>query len=271
MKPIISLILLILFFNSGQAQIFDRLADKAAKSAERTLEKKVEEKSSKETDKAFDSVFETSGNKSKSSDNSKASSNSKTPESVYSFTHKYVMQMVSDKYTTNLTYFLSENKNYYGSTVESATSMISVMDLDKQTLFMFTEAAGTKMLMASNINLDKIVKDNVEDSNARVEKTGKTKSILGYNCFEYTVISDDMTGHFWITKDADVTFPKGFYDLAEKNKNTNQAWMGDMEGIMMEMHITDTSKRKEQTVTMRCVALEKSKFKINSSDYKKFN
>lgn len=277
MKSIFSFLFLICFAYSGHSQIFERLADKAAKSAERTVERKVEQKSAKETDEAFDSVFESndknssSSKKDKTSENTeKPSKNSNTPEAVYSFTHKYVMQMESDDYTTNLTYYLAENQSYFGSTVESATSMISVMDMEKQTLFMFTEAGGTKMLMASGMNLDKIMKDNAEDADARVEKTGRTKTILGYMCSEYKVTSEDMTGEFWITQDAGITFPKGFYDMADKNKNSNQAWMADMKGIMMEMHITDTSKRKNKTMTMRCVALEKSKFKINSSDYKKF-
>ncbi|WP_339633454.1 hypothetical protein, partial [Bizionia echini] len=68
----------------------------------------------------------------------------------------------------------------------------------------------------------------------------------------------------------EVKIPKGFYDMSDKNKNANQAWMADMDGILLEMHITDTSKRKQQTMSMRCIALEKAKFKINSSDYKKF-
>ncbi|MBP94023.1 MAG: hypothetical protein CMC55_07900 [Flavobacteriaceae bacterium] len=277
MKSIFSLLFLICFTFSSQAQIFERLADKAANAAERTLEKKVEQKSSKETDKAFDSVFEGNGKNSNTTDkkstsesNEISSQSSKIPEAVYSFTHKYVMQMESDKYTTNLTYYLAENKNYFGSTVESASTMISVMDMDKQTLFMFTDAGGTKMLMASSLNLDKMVKDNSEDYNAQVEKTGRTKTILGYTCFEYTVTTDDMKGNFWVTQEADIAFPKGFYDMSDKNKNANQAWMADMDGILLEMHITDTSKRKQQTMSMRCIALEKAKFKINSSDYKKF-
>lgn len=269
MKSILSLLLLVCFTYSGQAQILDRLADKAAKSAERTLDRKVEQKAQKETEKAFDSTFNTKQSSKKSKKKTVASAD-KTPDAVYTFTHKYVMQMENDKYNTNLTYYLAKDKNYLGSTMEAAATMFTVMDMDKQSLFMFTEASGTKMLMATNMDLGSMVENNQEEKDVKFEKTGRTKSILGYNCSEYNITSSDMKGNFWITQDAGVSFPKGFQDIAEKSKNSNQAWMANMEGIMMEMHITDTSKRKEETMTMRCVALEKSDFKINTKDYKKF-
>lgn len=264
MKSVITFFVIVCFSFSGQAQIFDRLVDKATKSAERTIERKVEQKSANETDKAFDSVFE-------SPDKPSESIERKTPESVYEFSHKYVMQIESDKYTTNLTYYLAKNKNFFGSTMEAAASMFTVMDFDKRTMFMFTEAGGKKMLMASKLDLNDIISDDLEENpTAQIEKTGNSKTILGFECSEYLVTSKDMKGSFWITQDANITFPNGFYQVSDKKKKSNQAWMSNMEGIMMEMHIIDTSKRKPQTMIMRCVELEESSFKINTSEYKKF-
>lgn len=59
-----------------------------------------------------------------------------------------------------------------------------------------------------------------------------------------------------------------FYKTKVK-KGLNQPWMSMVNGLTMEMNITDTSKRKDQNIVMKCIALEKSNLIINSSDYKK--
>ncbi|WP_417290151.1 DUF4412 domain-containing protein [Corallibacter sp.] len=264
---IITALLFICSINISQAQFLERLADKATKAAERTVERKVEQKSQKETEKAFDSTF----NKKRKSKKSKkqVSKSNKSPNDVYAFTHKYVMQMESDSYNTTLTYYLAKNENYFGSTIQSVSTMVNVMDLDKETLFMFSEAGGTKMLMATSLNINDLADENDDTNNTKIEKTGKTKQILGYSCQEYLITSDDVKANVWVTQNAGVSFPNGFYQVGNK-QNTNQQWMSDVNGLVLEMHITDTSKRKPETMKMRCVSLEKEQFKINSSDYKKF-
>lgn len=272
MKSIFTTLVFIISIFSAQAQFFEKLADKAANSAERTLDRKVEQKSAKETDKAFDSVFEGDGNKkSKSSKKSKVSASEETPESMYSFSHKYVMQIENEKSNTTFTYYLAKNENYFGNTMESASSMTTVMDLNKKTMFMFTEAGDKKMLMSTSLDLNDFVEeDSNTDSNIKIEETNNTKVILNYTCREYKVTGDDYYGSFWITKEADITFPKGFYNMEKKNNNASQEWMKKVDGLMMEMTMTMTSKKKPETIKMTCVELEKTNFSVNTKDYKKF-
>ncbi|MFL0354729.1 DUF4412 domain-containing protein [Xanthomarina sp. GH4-25] len=271
MKNILTIIICVFCVFTAKAQIFDRLANKAANSAERALDRKVEQKAQKETDKAFDSVFE--GNNSKKSKPSKKeaeTTNNKTPESIYNFSHKYVMQMESDKYKTTFTYYLAKDANYFGNTIENASTMVNVMDLDKATMFMFTEAGGRKMLMSTSLNLNDFVDDDQSSNNdVKIEKTNNTKIILNYTCREYKVTSKDFHGSFWITKEADITFPKGFYNMDNKN-NPNQEWMKDVDGLMLEMDMTVTTKKKPETLKMTCVALDETDFSLNTKDYKKF-
>jgi hypothetical protein len=272
MKSLITILVFIFYAFTTQAQIFDRLANKAANSAERALDRKVEQKAQKESDKAFDSVFEGDGTKdSKSSKNDNSTTESKTPEQVYNFSHKYVMQIESGKYNTTFTYYLAKDKNYFGNTIETTTSMISVMDLDKKTMFMFTEAGGQKMLMTTSLDVNDLVdEDDSKNKDIKIEETNNTKIILNYTCREYKVIGEDLNGRIWITKEADISFPHGFYNINNKKDQTNQQWMNNVDGLMLEMTMTTTDKKKSETMKMTCVALEKSDFSINTKDYKKF-
>ena len=272
MKSVVTTIIFIFFMLTTQAQIFERLADKATNSAERALDRKVEKKAQKETDKAFDSVFE-GGNtkKSKSSKKDVSTTNNNTPESVYKFSHKYVMQMEGEKYNTTFTYYLAKDVNYFGNTIENASTIVNVMDLDKKTMFMFTEAGGRKMLMSTSLDMNDFVEGNdSSNKDISIEKTNNTKIILNYICREYKVSSKDYNGSVWITKEADITFPKAFYNMDNKNNQTNQEWMSQMDGLMLEMTMTVTTKKKPETLKMTCVSLEEINFSINTSDYKKF-
>lgn len=268
MKSVFTTFIFIFCAFTGHTQIFDRLANSAVNSADRALNRKVEQKAQKETDKAFDSVFNNNSNK--KSKESKVSTSDNAPESVYAFTHKYVMQMESDTYNTTITYYLAKDQNYFGNTIENVSTMVNVMNLDNKTMYMFTEAAGRKMLMTTTLDLNDFVEeDSTDDNDIKIEKTNNTKIILNYTCREYKVTSNDYNGSFWITKEADITFPKGFYNIDNKN-NPNQEWMKNVEGLMLEMNMTVTTKKKAQTLKMTCVELEETSFSINSKDYKKF-
>jgi hypothetical protein len=272
MKSLIVTIVFIFCAQTIQAQIFERLANSATNSAERSLNRKVEQKAQKETDKAFNSVFEGDGTKdSKSSKNDNSTTESKTPESVYSFSHKYVMQIESGKYNTTFTYYLAKDENYFGTAIKATTSMISVMDLDKKTMFMFTEAGGQKILMTTSMDVNDMVdRDDSKNKDIKIEETNNTKNILNYTCREFKVTGEDLNGSIWITKEADISFPHGFYNMENKNSQANQKWMKDVDGLMLEMAMTTTSNKKPETMKMTCVALEESTFSIDTKDYKKF-
>ncbi|MBR9758170.1 MAG: DUF4412 domain-containing protein [Algicola sp.] len=269
-KCIITLSVGLLFSFTGQAQFLERLADKAVNSAERTVERKVEQKSKKETEKAFDSTFNRKKTSKKRNKKSSKGASSKSPRAVYQFSHKYVMQLQSDSYNTAITYYLAKGESYFGSTVASASTMTNVMDLEKKTMFVYTEAGNSKMVMSTSLDVNQIIANEDSQSDAHIEKSGKTKTILGYPCEEYLITSSNMKGHVWVTQSADISFPHEFYNLANTKQTANQQWMAQINGLVLDMQVTDTSKRKPETITMRCVALEKQDIKINSNDYKKF-
>lgn len=265
----ILLVLTMCIATNANAQLLKKLGKKAEKAAEKTLEKKVEQKTERETDKAFDSTFNKKRSKKSKKRNPVMATSSVSPASSYSFSHKYVMQIKDGRKTTDITYFLNKSGNYIGTSIpDQKNSMLTVMDMSKETMFMFMENKGDKTMMSINFNLEQATNDAVNETNVSITPTGNSKKILNYTCKEYKVSGNDINGSVWVTQSAGISFSKAFYQTKSK-KGLNQSWMAMLKGLTMEMNITDTSKRKPKTIVMTCIALERSNFTINTNNYKK--
>ncbi|WP_299891987.1 DUF4412 domain-containing protein [uncultured Lacinutrix sp.] len=258
------------FTYNVNAQIFKKLAKKAEQAAERTLEKKVEQKAEKETNKAFDSTFNNSSNKKKSKTPRQPISSSKTPESTYRFTHKYVLQVGNGKRKNEIIYYLNSHGDYTASSIPDSrgANMINVMDIRNKSMFMFMDNNGVKQLMAMNMDFGKITNEAIEETEYSIKPTGNTKTILGYLAKEYKTKGKDMHGTVWVTEQLDLVLFKAFA-IEKSKKGIDKSWMKNMNGLLLEMNITDTSKRKPKTITMKCITLEKHNLTIDSSQYKK--
>src|SRR5690606_17188115 len=115
------------------------------------------------------------------------------------------------------------------------------------------------------------VEDHDSSSNdVKIEKTNNTKIILNYICREYKISGEDYNGSVWVTKEADITFPRAFYNIDDKKNHVNLDWMIQVDGLMMDMIMNVTTNNKSETLKMTCVVLEENIFSINTKDYKKF-
>jgi hypothetical protein len=75
---------------------------------------------------------------------------------------------------------------------EAVTYMI--FDAENKASMLLMESEGTKHSFAYKLNFDAIVEESessMEESEIVVKKTGNSRSILGYECDEYSVKSDD--------------------------------------------------------------------------------
>jgi len=275
------IITLILSLCSGfwaEAQLLKKLKDKAANAVEKTLEKKVEEKAEKTTEDTVDDVFDSSEKKNKNqtedtelfSVSNILNQSDKTPNASYSFTHKYVLEVSDNKNKMQTTYYLNKEQNYLGSKTsldsKSNDGVVTIMDYDQKAIFSLMDVSGQKMIMTQDMGAE--VFDQEDDqADISIQKTGKTKQILGYQCEEFLVTGDTFKSTFWVTKQAGVQF----LNLPSDSKNKNafdSKWLDYAEGLLMEMSMTDTSGNKPQQMTVRCVELKKESITINTKDYK---
>ncbi|WAC03460.1 hypothetical protein N7U66_08215 [Lacinutrix neustonica] len=269
----IALILTLCFATQADAQIFKKLGKKISKVTEKTFEKKAEQKTEKETNKAFDSTFN-NGSKNNKTKNGKQKNSSfgmsnVAPADTYKFSHKYTMQIDDGKSKTDLDYFLTNQGEYLGFMMpDDRQKLFTVIDMPRSTLYMLMENKGDKTQMAMDMKFDDVANDAFIESDYSITPTGRTKTMLGYLANEYAVKGKDMHGTIWVTNEANVTFTK-LYAKTKVKKGLDQMWLKMIDGLPLEMNITDTSKRKAKNMTMRCIALEKTSFSIDTSDYKK--
>jgi len=260
------LILAICFSTNVNAQLLKKLKQKAAEAAEKTIEKKVEEKTEKETEKAFDSTFNNQGKLFKG--------NKEAPNDFYQFSYKYVMEIIQKNKPTELIYYLTNQGQYLGSAVEMKENeqMLTVLDLTKKTAYSFMDLGTEKSMMSFPLDFEKVTDHTVENTEMTIELTGNKKEIIGYHCDEYKVQGENFQGTIWVTQEAPIAFADAFSKIntnkIKSAKGVNQSWLSMVEGLTLEMNMTDTSKKKPSNIVMRCTSLDPTDFKIETASYK---
>lgn len=267
MKTIKIIMMLFLFgvTTQGNAQFFKKLKERAKEAAEQTIERKVAEKTERETDKAFDTVFNNKGKLFKKKKAKKLES--------YSFSHQYVMQVISEKDTTDITYYLTNEHEYMGSsfTVRKNEEFITVMDLPNSAIHTFMNLGDSKTMSSFKIDLDDMEDENIEGNGFSVNLTGQTKTILGYECQEYQVTGSQVSGTAWVTQEAEISFLKAFSKLKSKKirgrKGIDQSWVSMIDGLALEMNMIDYSQKNPKPIRMVCTDLGENDFSINTLTY----
>jgi len=259
----ILLILVLSITANTQAQFFKKLQKKAEQKIEREAERRAQRRVDKKIDKTYDKLEKGIDSSLEKKDDTTSSTKK------YVFTHVYAMEMTYKKDVIVFEYYLKNNANYLAVNFPNMkTGMISIMDLDQGKSITLMETGDQKTQMTMKFGF----KETIEEANEDIEinKTGNTKKILGYTCYEYDVTGKDFNSKVWVTNEAGISFPKDFQGSGgKKMKNQNNNWVFEMDGMVLEMIVTDTSKRKPKTSTMTCTKLAKEANTIDTSLYKK--
>ena len=142
-----------------------------------------------------------------------SSNNSTQAQDAYVFTYETVVEMtVPDQDRKNkLSYLLNPNANYMGMKADmseySGGDMggESVIVMDGDQTFIFVDTPGMKMQMSSGQmgnQQAQMPNDQMENYDyTNLNKTGNTKTILGYTCYEYVMSDDQNTIQMWLAPD----------------------------------------------------------------------
>jgi hypothetical protein len=103
-----------------------------------------------------------------------------------------------------------------------------------------------------------------EDPSVSFKKTGNTKTILGYECDEYLIETDENTTLYWVTQSSINSTPAFWGQnnpfLTARMKSANPTMVGQMpSGNMMEAHVT--SKKDKSKFDMQVIAIQPDKSK----------
>jgi hypothetical protein len=137
-------------------------------------------------------------------------------EDSYEFTGFLVMELQTKDEKgksgdpMNMKSYLSNSSEYTGMELvdpkkpETVTNMI--FDTKNKASILLMDNEETKNSFVYKLDFDALVEESIEETDTSmkegdivVKKTGNTKSILGYECDEYSVKTEDGAGTYWIT------------------------------------------------------------------------
>jgi hypothetical protein len=215
---------LIVVSSSSQAQFIKKLKQAASQGMENAVERKVQQEAEKmmtrQLEKQLAGLFGESGSSSPINFNMEelmAGLGQDVPtQDSYEFTGFLVLELQTKDEKgksgdpMNMKSYLSNSTEYTGMEMmdpkepETVTNMI--FDTKNKASILLMESEGTKNSFAYKLDFDAIIEESIEESDSTMEdddievkKSGNSKSILGYDCDEYSVKTNDGAGTYWIT------------------------------------------------------------------------
>lgn len=146
--------------------------------------------------------------------------------------------------------------------------MSSIIDSKNGVMIMLNNKEKTAMVMSTKAMETAMKQQQMnqgEKPAAKITKTGRTKTILGYKCEEMLIETDKKT-EVWITKDAGIDVSNTFANMTKTSQSQipNEAFTEG--GMLMEMTGYDAAGKME--VHMLITALSKESKSVNIGSYK---
>lgn len=213
---------------SANAQFIKKIQNAANRGVENAVQKRVEQEANKMTEKQLEKVFsdiygdDTLNTSGGSFDMSKVMAGMGEPvdtEDSYDFFGYVVMEMTSEdekgkaQEPIQMKSYLGKSTDYSAMEIadpknpKTVTTM--VFDIKNSASVILLDNEGEKMSIATKLAMDNIneiseeqIDKTIDENNTTLEKTGKTKNILGYACDEYHIKNEDGEGYYWVTEES---------------------------------------------------------------------
>lgn len=198
---------------------------------------------------------------------------------TYEFTYLMEMTLKTNKESMQTQYYLMPNADYFGNSMQENPNSIVVYDMENKAMVTFMDNGQQKMAMKINMKMNAKLQNKLdkklETSKGKSEKLEiipiESKTILGYKCDGYQVISKEGVSKFWITNAAPVSMTDVF--------SNGNSMPNSLQGLslpftnktsILEMNF-ESSKSKKDDVSMICTKLIKNKLIINKKEYQSGN
>jgi hypothetical protein len=291
MKTRLKLLTLLFFFIStldSQAQFAKQLQKAAERGVSRAIERKVEIEVEKlamrQLNKMFKDVYGTEDmERIPGMDIGKimeSIQNDVEVDESYNFTGFSILEMtgLDEKgkaiEPVILKAYLSEDSNITGMEFSEKTKKtdevyVMIFDFNRNISITLFENDGQKMRMAFGYDYAAMsqgvdfegTNEGGDDQNVSFKKTGNTKNIMGYDCEEYLVETDDNITRFWVTK-TPITGQASFWGqnnpfLTARMKDHNPDLFKNLpSGNMMEAYME--SKKDKSLMEMKVTDLKEN-------------
>ncbi|HSO85963.1 MAG TPA: hypothetical protein VLQ91_05385 [Draconibacterium sp.] len=292
MKPKLFYLILFLFSlvysPNCYAQILKKLKTAVTQAAEQGLQKKPGQE--------LDSVSENQQKSNEQAEN-KLGNFFKGGEKIpigesYTFNTNviYEMQTINDGKPVQMDYSLwfSPADNYMGMAMQNLKTeqdqknqipeMFTILDEGHEAIIIIMEEQKMAQVMSME-SIKKMAKESkevdIKENNKeayKVEKTGKTKKILGFTADEYISQTDEGKITYWVTKDLNFYQKNMFYSLNKSMGGNNFDLPEYANGFMLEMYFVGTAKDNTgDTMSMIIKDIQKKNKTVTMQNYQLMN
>lgn len=285
--PHINPLILLLFFFSPEiceAQLINRIKQTAERAASRAVERKVEREVEKaverKIEKSWTAIFgeqtDADGRPIDFSKIMKGMDMNVTTEDIYDFKGIAILEIsgtdAQGKPVDPLLMhtYLTKDQPYGAIKMDNQQSenIIMIFDSKNNASIILMDNNGEKSSIAYAIDWKAIteqspeVEETTEDfSNIKIQKTGRTKAILGHECEEYTADSEEGFTNYWISKENlgnTTLWSNGSPLLNQKMKVPENPGMNNLpQGQILEMN--HASKKDKSTSSFMMKELDSNK------------
>lgn len=233
----------------SQAQLLKKIQNAAANAATNAASDKANEKANKAGSNALEGMMG-------------GMMEPANTESEYSFTGYMIMEVTSTEKKgksedpVRINYLLSKEPEFMGMNFNDPkkpeNTTTTIMDSKNQAMVMLISSDGQKSSFAMKMDynemqdmVDEEAEEQLENPDYKLSKTGNTKTILGYDCEEWLVVSDDGEGRYWITEKPieglSMFSPQSNPMVSDKTMDRYTSMFANApKGSFMEMIFTDT-------------------------------
>ena len=284
----LSLLICLLSINSLEAQLLKKLKKRVQEATEDVIAEKAAQKAEQEAGKVLDSLLEIDpdyeANYQQQLNQMMGSGSENIPiEESYAFQTRVTYQLtMTDKNqpsVVNYEMWFPEKEGYMATKVTNSSkgdskdmpsSMLSILDDKNQAMIIIMEEQKIAQLLSMGKIKEIAVEENETESavtefNA-IQKTGKSKKILGYTCEEFSSQNETNKFTFWITKDLELFQENMFFNISKSlGGNTFDNIPESAQGFMMEMHFENSSNMEKGSMTV--IDIESSEKIIMMNNY----
>ena len=266
---------------NAEAQILKKLKKKVQQATEEVLTDKAAEELAEETEQALDTFFSDANEERRQQMMDSILTQQEAPiptEKAYHFNTKVIYEMITeqDGVRSEVAYnmWFSDQEQYMGTQVSASdpaseedipATMMTILDDKNQAAIILME----EQKIAQAIGMERLYAVDVEEGTdtyfESLEKTGKTKKILGYDCDQYLASNADMVCTFWITNDLEIYREDMFFNL---NKSLGGNTFGKVpdgaKGFLMEMSFEHKSKNEKGRMLVKDIQEKNNTIEMNS-------
>lgn len=284
----ISLLISLIFSNNLEAQLLKKLKKRVQEVTEDVIADKAAQKVGQETGKALDSLLEIDpdyqSNYQEQLNLMMSSGSENIPiEESYSFSTQVMYELTTMQNNkpsiVNYEMWFSKNDGYMATQVKGnndenskdmPSSMVSIFDDKNQAMIILLEEQKMAQLLSMSKIKEVAEKENeIESENTvfeSIQKTGKTKKILGYTCEEFSSQNDSNKFSYWITQDLALFQKNMFFNISKSlGGNTFEEIPDHAKGFMMEMHFENLTNNEKGSMTV--INIQKADKNILMSEY----